>query len=173
MARKRSLASAAVAATLTLGFAACGSDSDSPQTTAVAVTSTSTQATPPSGGSPGNAADGPAATGPDSQASTIEETLRAVLVGADPAQACNALVTERFVRTAYGDRSGCEQAQSKKAAADRIDVSGVAMVSEGHGQAQVKAHGGVYDGQKLRADLVRDGETWQLDSLTSNVPVGP
>ena len=172
VARKRALASAAAAATLALGLAACGDDSDTPQTTAVAVT-TSTDVAPPSASASGNATGGPSTSGPDGDESTIEATLHAVLVGADPSQACVALVTERFVRTAYGDQSGCEQAQSKKAAADEIDVTGVAMVADGHGQAQVKAQGGVYDGQKLRAELVRDGETWRLDSLRSNVPVGP
>jgi hypothetical protein len=170
IARKRSVLAAAAAATLALGFAACGDQDESPQTTAAAVT-TSTEAV--AAGSSGSASDSAGAQGdPGAEASTIEETLEAVLVGGDPSQACDALVTERFVRVSYGDQSGCEQAQSKKATADAIEISG-AVVSGEHGQAQVKARGGVYDGQKLRAELVLDGQIWRLDSLRSNVPVGP
>jgi hypothetical protein len=169
---RRALTCIGATAIVALSLAACGDSADEPQTTAVAVTTSTDAPTPPSN-SPGDGADGTPTAGAESQESTIEQTLHAVLVTADPEQACVALVTERFVRIAYGDEAGCRQAQSKKAAARRIEVSGVAVDSEGHGQGQVKAEGGVYDGQKLRAELILDGQTWRLDSLHSNVPVGP
>ena len=40
-------------------------------------------------------------------------------------------------------------------------------------QASVTPKGGVYDGERLRAELVLDDGVWRLDSLRSNVPVGP
>ena len=40
-------------------------------------------------------------------------------------------------------------------------------------QALARPKGGIYDGQELRAELVLDDDVWKLDSLRSNVPVGP
>lgn len=176
-ARGRRRVAAVACAALALGLAACGDDERPPQTTAAAVT---TRTSPEVKADPAEPADSAAAQDTTTAAASpvadpiaIRTTLEAVLVESGPAQACHGLVTERYVRTAYGDQRGCERAQSGRAAADRISVSRVVVMPGSHAQASVRVVGGVYDGERLRAELVLQDGLWRLDSLRSNVPVGP
>ena len=102
----------------------------------------------------------------------IALTLTQVLAG-DPGDMCGRLVTDRYVRRAYGDEDGCRDAQAKAAQAERVRVERVDVLPDSVAQASVRAVGGLYDGERLRAELVLSGRLWQLDSLRANVPVGP
>ena len=82
-------------------------------------------------------------------------------------------MTERFLRRSYGDAAGCEAALKAAKPADDAGVSEIVINPESVAQALAHPKGGIYDGQKLRAELVLDDEIWKLDSLRSNVPVGP
>jgi len=153
--------------------AACGEDDDASanQTTAAAVT----------GADGGDAQKAPGSDAPEDEPApdplddeaAITDTLDMVLTGADPAVACGDLVTERYLRRSFGDQAGCEAAQRDLEAADSAGVSQVVVFPDSVAQAVAKPRGGLYDRDRLRAELVLDEGIWMLDSLRSNVPVGP
>lgn len=151
-------------------LALAGCEGDEPmQTTAPAVTA-ATDTADSDGEAGGVPADEPALD-PKADKDLIKAALWSVLVGG---QACgDALVTERYLRRAYGGRSGCRAAQAHAANAKRVHVSRVVVLPGSVAQASVVPTGGVYDGERLRAELVFEKGIWKLDSLRSNVPVGP
>lgn len=161
----------ALAATLALG--ACGADDEPAQTTAPAVTGAATEGSGAAAPMITSAADEPAAD-PASDEEAITTSLETVLTSSDPRAVCEKLVTERYVADAYGDLAGCRRAQADVKRARSARVSRV-VVSPGSATAQaaVVPDGGLYAGDRLRAELILDAGTWKLDSLRSNVPVGP
>jgi hypothetical protein len=107
---------------------------------------------------------------------TVSDVLDAVLTSGDPAKACGTdYVTERYLSMAYGGKQGCVQAATPQSAADSLDIRGLAggSAKPGSGSVTVLPHGGVYDGEKIKVSLVREGPEWKIDSLKSNAPVGP
>ena len=155
-----------------LALAACGDDDEPVQTTAPAVTGASD--TTDAEKAPGTEApeDEPSAD-PVSDRTAISITLEAVLTGTDPRQVCGDLVTERYLRDAYGGQQGCEAAQAELKPASRVRQSRIVVLPDSVAQASAAPKGGIYDGERLRAELVLDDGFWKLDSLRSNVPVGP
>jgi hypothetical protein len=95
-------------------------------------------------------------------------SVEAVLVGGD----CQKYVTERFVSSAYGDQQACVAAVASGGTADSLKT-GKISVSSHHATITVVPHGGPSSGEKVTVKLVLDGDTWKIDSLNSNVPVGP
>lgn len=170
---------AAFAAVLVVapGVAACGEEEPT-QTTAPAETgadenaTTTTQSESTTESAQGTGGGEPSAKSLDDQA-LITKTLEGFLAGSNPVAACGQLVTERFLRRSYGDASGCEAAQKAAKPAKDAGVADIVVHPDSVAQALARPKGGIYDGQKLRAELVFDDETWKLDSLRSNVPVGP
>lgn len=169
------VATAALAGALFLALlGGCGDDGggNGGQTTAPALTEASNAAGAATGKGASTAADEPDAN-PANDQTKIKTTITGVLSGSDPGEICGTLVTKRFVKKAYGDASGCKKAQSPKAAADKLVIGEIAISPEAVASTSVKAKGGIYGGERLMVDLVlQDGE-WKLDSLRSNVPVGP
>jgi hypothetical protein len=161
-----------VAVALAVGLGACGDDDAPMQTTAPAVTGAAD--TTDAEKAPGTEApeDEPS-DDPTSDRTAISTTLEAVLTGTDPRQVCGDLVTERYLRDSYGGASGCEGAQSDAKPARAVRISRVVILPDSVAQASAKPDGGLYDGDLLRAELVLDAGFWKLDSLRSNVPVGP
>ena len=153
-------------------MAGCGEKDEEAQTTAPAVTGTdygSATATTPAVTTP---EDEPAPN-PRTDEEAITATLRTVLSSADARATCEELVTENFVREAYGDVAGCRRGQAQGGRAKAVHVSRIVISPESVAQASVKPEGGVYGGDRLRAELVLDAGQWRLDSLRANVPVGP
>jgi hypothetical protein len=99
--------------------------------------------------------------------------VKFLLLSPNPRFVCSPdAVTEHYLRVAYGGRAGCVKAVSPSSAAKslgslQIDVTG--------DKATVTAHpvGGIYDGEKLTASLVKEDGSWNVDGLKSNAPVGP
>jgi hypothetical protein len=149
------------------GVAACGED-EGAQAPVPAATGTSESGSDTAT----TVADEPAADPVDDEAEIVA-TLEAVLAGGDPVIACGESVTERFLRRSYGDAAGCEAAQKAAEPANKAGVTEIVINPESVAQALARPQGGIYDGQKLRAELVLDDDVWKLDSLRSNVPVGP
>ena len=138
---------------------------DESGTSTTEASSTGENAEKPDGDEPGS--------DPIDDDAEIMKTLEAVLAGSNPAAACNELVTERFLRRSYGDTAGCEAALRSAEPAQDAGVEDIVVHPDSVAQARALPKGGIYDSQKLRAELVLDEETWKLDSLRSNVPVGP
>jgi hypothetical protein len=161
-----------------LALAACGGDDDDddtaapPATTQEATTSdepadeeTIDETAPDEGGE-----------AQDDRPTSIEDVITAVLTGSeDPALTCDELVTERFVRQAYGAREGCIAAQQPGALARSVEIEDVNGSGQSAGAVAVPS-GGPYDGVDVEVELVSDSEldgAWQVDSLLADVPAGP
>lgn len=110
--------------------------------------------------------------GADAEAAIVA-TLEIALASTDADAACADAVTERFLRRAFGDLDACKAAQAASKPASDPRVTEVVINPESVAQARARPKGGVYDGQELRAELVLEDGTWKLDSLRSNVQVGP
>lgn len=153
-------------------WSACGGDDEPMQTTAAAVTGAAE--TTDAEKAPGTEApeDEPS-DDPISDETAISITLEAVLTGDDPRQVCGELVTERYLGDAYGGAEGCEGAQDDAKPAKSVRIRGVVVQPDSLAQASATPTGGIYDGERLRAVLVLHDGFWKLDSLRSNVPVGP
>jgi hypothetical protein len=160
-----------LAAVVVLG-AGCGGDDDEPQITAPAVTGAS-EVTDAEQAPGAEAPRDEPAEDPQTDRAAISITLETVLTSTDPGQVCGELVTEHYVREAYGGVRGCEAAQADTKPATDVRLSRVAVLPDSVAQASVRPKRGIYDGDQLRAELVLDDGVWKLDSLRSNVPVGP
>jgi hypothetical protein len=190
--RRRFVAALALAAVVFL-VAGCGGGGSSTTTTGAATgaagASGATAATRSHGnGLPeGRGKVGPTPGTPRDPAQVILKTVERVLASSDPLDACVIFVTPRYVKAAYGNKQGCEQAVKSGNAASSVDVTDI-HASKKAGTATVVAmpHGGPNDGEKLELDLVlekkalpipgggeRPYETWRIDRIQSSVPVGP
>ena len=156
---------AGAAALLVVVLAACGGGGDEStagSTAAAGTTSTAPAATQPS----------PQGAAPGTDQLLITESIDAVFVSADPAKACEQDVTDAYVERAFGDVEGCRSAQVPAAAASSVDV-GAVRVSGERASADVVPHGGPSDGETVHVTLVYEDGAWRVDSLKSDVPVGP
>ncbi len=168
------LAALAAVVAVAPALSACGGDDAPEQTTAPAQTGASTSTSETSATDPGETPEAKTSGGgPADDENAIVATLEAVLSGNDPAVACGDSVTERFLRRSYGDAAGCVAAQKNAKPASDAGVTQVVVLPDSVAQALARPKGGIYAGQKLRAELVLDDDAWRLDSLRSNVPVGP
>jgi hypothetical protein len=86
--------------------------------------------------------------------------------------ACGNYVTDHFVEVAYGSEQACEQATKSGGTASSIEVRSL-DTSGNTATATVIPKGGPSSGDKLTVELVNEGGIWKVDSLKSNVPVGP
>ncbi len=173
--RVRGLIGAAGVAIALSAAGGCGDDEEAaaPTTTVTTgSTSTSEAATtteaqpPPDGAGEGEVAD-------EAKPLGVADVLEAVLTGsADPTLICDELATENYVRSSYGAREGCIAAQKPGALADSLnkfefEIEGMSA------SATVVPNGGPYDGVDVEVELVRDGESWRVDSLLADIPAGP
>jgi hypothetical protein len=120
------------------------------------------------GGDQGGGGGGGGQATPEEQ---VEDAVVAVIGGGDPADACSALVTDRYVRTAYGDSQGCRAAVSKQGSFDVL-VSAV-DIQGSRASAKAKPAAGPNKGETINVKLVEEQGTWKVDSALSNAPAGP
>jgi hypothetical protein len=150
---------------LALSLAACGEKEEPATTQPTAATQTG------GGGDDGGSAGG----GGGAQSLSAEEgvtaAVEAVIGGGVPAEACEEFATANYVKSAYGDAKGCEAAV-KQAGKVQVEVTGV-QVSGTKATAKAEPRSGPNKGETLTAQLVREGDTWKVDSLKSNAKVGP
>jgi hypothetical protein len=138
--------------------AGCG-EKEEPATTGAVVTTQSTNET--------------TTTTPSNEALPPGELASLFLTGKPPSiDLCSEGLTPRFLRQSYGGREGCLASRKPNALAT------VANLSPGTGNgAQVtiaaRPKGGTYDGDKLTITMIRSGDSWLIDDLRSNAPVGP
>jgi hypothetical protein len=152
---------------------ACGDDDDDTTADAPAAPTTEeapedTDASPPQNGSQGKNA------GDEGEAPAPEQVVELVLTTTNPEDACvPPHVTEAYVQSAYGSASGCAQALGEGGPiAERVTVEPVDDAGEEATTAAV-ARGGVYDGEEIEVQLVRQGEAWSVDAIKVDIPAGP
>jgi len=149
-------------ATGALFLASCGDDSDTPSSTA-SESSPAMSSTTDSTRTQADQTTTSAAPKADPYMS-----VETVLVGGD----CSKYVTDAFVSSAYGNEQACDAAVASGGTADSLKT-GKISVSPSKATITVVPHGGPSSGERVTAKLVLDGDTWKIDSLNSNVPVGP
>jgi hypothetical protein len=152
---------------------ACGDDDDDTTADAPAATTTEeapqdTDANPPQDGSEGESE------GDEIEAPAPEEVVELVLTTTNPEDACvPPHVTEAYVQSAYGSASGCAQALGEGGpVAERVTVEPVDD-SGGEATTTAIARGGVYNGEEIEVQLVRQGDAWSVDAIKVDVPAGP
>lgn len=158
----------------------CGGEDETSSSTTTA--STSAAATGPTGaeeaqpdappetaGGGDGAGGGEAASGPGGDP---ESALEAFFTSGDPDLVCAELATAKLLASAYGDERGCRQAQVPAAIPKAIEIE--ELDSSGDmAEAIVVPEGGPNDGFEHEVVLVREGDSWLVDSLEADIPAGP
>lgn len=176
-ASRRGAATAAVL--VALAFVGCGGDAEPGNEASDGVGDTAATGSP-SGAEPGLSTapepetvpepEGPeAGLAPETQ---VDLAIKGVLASAVPQLACRRYATERHVKKAFGDRQGCLRSTVPASAAAYVKVTRV-DIDGSQASARALPSGGPSDGEKIDVTLVRQGGIWKVDSLRSNVPVGP
>ncbi len=106
--------------------------------------------------------------------SSIEGVIDAVMTASASAPAiCDELVTEEYVRKAYGAREGCIAAQKPNALARSVQIEAIDERTDG-ASAVVLPRGGPYAGVEVEIELTgSSAEGWRVSSLLADVPAGP
>ena len=102
----------------------------------------------------------------------ITIAVRGVLASGDPDLACRKYATVRFLAESFGGLAGCRAATNPRSAAESVRLRGL-VVNGNRARVVAIPRGGTSSGQRVRVTLVVRGDTWRVDSLRSNVPVGP
>lgn len=103
----------------------------------------------------------------------VEASASNFLLVAGPS-VCDAGITPKLLKSAYGDRAGCVAARKPNAVATNADF-GPVKLGTGTATLVADAKGGTYGkGEKVTMTVVRDGQgVWLVDVVKSNKPVGP
>ena len=148
-------------------FAGCGEKSE-PEVVAqedgAAVTTTKEQ----DGGGGGQDGGGGNKATPEEE---VEDAVIAVIGGGEVSSTCSGLVTERYVKSSYGDEQGCRAAVAKLGSFS-VDVSQV-KIKGSTATAKAKPAAGPNKNETITVELVEEQGTWKVDSAKSNAPAGP
>jgi hypothetical protein len=83
-------------------------------------------------------------------------------------------VTQHYVRVAFGDRNGCEQAVAAGSAAKGLRIKSVSIAPNNvSAEAKAVPLSGPNSGALFKIELVLERGVWKLDRAHANVPVGP
>jgi hypothetical protein len=163
-----------------LAVAGCGGGGDegSSTTSTNDSTSTSTQSTSTESGSTTSTGGGSTIGQGGQTHTTIRQAVDAVLLSADPEKACGSdYVTQHYLKSAYGGKQGCVQGQSSRTAANSLRISEMIPLDTAapppRAAVDLVPDGGLYDGEKITVSLVKEDDSWKVDELKSNAPVGP
>jgi len=168
----RRLLPISLAVALAAGIVACGEKDEAdpaPPTVATGATGPGGAREPDGAGEPGGAGKG--SDGGVTPQEQVERVVEAVVGGGEPDAVCQGLVTDRYVKRAYGDEAGCRAAVATQAAFE-VDV-GAVEIADARASARAKPRGGPNKGETIRVKLVEAGGTWRVDSALSNAPAGP
>lgn len=160
-------------------LAGCGSSSTS-STATTSTSGTTTTFTQPTTSTNTHTAKTKTVKVPPPEGRSPGDTVGTVLSSSAPNLACGILVTVRYVTKSFGGIKGCVGAVQSGASATVVKVGNVA-VSGDAATVKAVATGGASEGEKLTVRLVREpvpsnatlGRIWRVDSVHSNVPVGP
>jgi hypothetical protein len=160
----------------------CGGDDETTSSTPAAE-GTYTVATGPTGPEAAEEVDPPAETeggnddssgdgGSTGAGSDPESALNAFFTSGDPDLVCGEIATPELIASAYGDERGCRQAQVPAAVAKSIEIKELETDGD-ETEAVVVPEGGPNDGFDHEVVLIREGDTWLVDSLEADIPAGP
>jgi hypothetical protein len=152
---------------------ACGDDDDDTSADAPAAPTVG-EVAPDNGSNAPQDDSGGQSEGDEPETPAPEAVVELVLTTANPEDACvPPHVTEAYVRSAYGSASGCAQALGEGGpVAERVTVEPVDD-SGNSATTTAVARGGVYDGEDIDVQLVRQGDAWSVDAIKVDVPAGP
>ena len=102
----------------------------------------------------------------------IDLAIKGVLASGVPGLACSRYATKRHVERTFGSRTGCVQSTVPGSAASSVEVRKV-DIDGAEATATALPTGGPSGGERIEVALIRSGGLWKVDSLRSNVPVGP
>jgi hypothetical protein len=176
----RTLITVAAVVAVLMAVAGCGGDDETTNSTTASSTSTAAGgptgteeaqpvAPPETARGDGGGGSEDAGNGPGGDP---ESALEAFFTSGDPDLVCGELATEELLASAYGDEKGCRQAQVPAAIPKSIEIKEL----KGSGdttEAVVVPDGGPNDGFEHDVVLVREGDSWLVDSLEADIPAGP
>jgi hypothetical protein len=102
----------------------------------------------------------------------IAGAVRGVLVSGDPDLACRRYATGRLLTQSFGGLTGCIAATKPRTAADSVRLRGL-VVNGNRATVIAIPKGGTSSGEHVRVTLIVREGLWRVDTLHSNVPVGP
>jgi hypothetical protein len=157
-----------------LALAACGDSSEGgqPATTGSTVSVTTPDEVPPSGETDGAGGEDTDAAPALSDPEGVSAAIEALLTDPDNEFVCDQVLSEKLLRSAYGDRRGCRDQRQPEVLGDSVTINGL-KVAGNTATAVAITKGGFYDGEKLDVVAVRAGKDWRIEQFISNVPVGP
>lgn len=161
---RRLAASLAAAALGLVALAGCG-EKDEPETTGPVVTAEATTSTATASTTTAKPAE--------SKPTSAPRAAQAFLSSPEAEAVCDDVLTPSFLRRAYGDRAGCLAARRPATLAAPSSMLEVGPSGSAGTRVDAEPRGGVYDGQRLRIIVVQAGDAFLVDSVDSNVPVGP
>lgn len=102
----------------------------------------------------------------------IMNAAGAFLASPKTEEVCGELVTQNLLASSYGGLQGCLDGRPNPTLAKRSRLEPPEIDGD---RATVVAtpDGGLYDGVEVEFTLVLEGETWLVDSVAADVPVGP
>lgn len=158
------LAALAAVLALALILAACGGSEEEPESQASGGGGAEQSAG--SGGGDGGQAE-------LSDEDRVRAAIEALLVSQDNEFVCGEVLSRNLLRTAYGDLQGCLNGRAPELLAESVDEIAKLRVDGDTAEAEAISAGGLYDGELLTIEAVRDGDQWQIDLFIADVPVGP
>ena len=167
------LVAALATALLTAAFAGCGGGGTESGTSTSASVSTTRSASAQTPSTRSTTISTTATVKEASHPPTPTAAVRLLLLSSTPQTGCSSdVVTQHYLRAAYGGRGACLKAVSSKNAAKSLGAVGTRITG---GTVMVTVHpvGGIYDGEKITVSLIKNGAGWQVDGIKSNAPVGP
>ncbi len=155
-------------------LAACGDSSDADQSTATG----SGPSADPTTGAEGPSGETDASGGEDTAAPGLSDSkqvslaIEALLIDPDNDLVCDQVLSEKLLRSAYGDRQGCRNQRRPQLLSESTKINGLEVDGD-TATAVAIPKGGLYDGEKLEIVAVREGDTWQIEQFIADIPVGP
>jgi hypothetical protein len=167
------LVAALATALLTAAFSGCGGGGSESSTSTSASVSTTRSASAQTPSTRSTTTSTTATVKEANHPPTPTAAVRLLLLSSTPQTGCSSdVVTQHYLRAAYGGRGACLKAVSSKNAAKSLGAVGT-RITGGTVIQTVHPVGGIYGGEKIAVSLIKNGAGWQVDGIKSNAPVGP
>jgi hypothetical protein len=102
----------------------------------------------------------------------VKAAIEALLTDSDSGRVCRRVMTDGLVQTAYGDLQGCLSGRGNEPLARSVRIRSLVLEGDAAG-AEAIPTGGIYSGETLEVEAVRDPGGWRIDGFIADIPVGP